>query len=142
VKFRVADEMLGLLKKKKKIPKKAVIIGIDGLPYSLIKTYIQRGVMPGYARMIREGSLHRMESSLPEVSSVAWTSFMTGKNPGDHGIFGFMELDGSYAYRFPNFKDIKAPTFWEKLKVPSVIKPAGDISPASCTATAPPSEYP
>ena len=113
--------MLGLANKKKEHSKKVVVIGIDGLPFSLINEYMRQGVMPQFRQMTREGSFLRMKSSLPEVSSVAWTSFMTGKNPGEHGIFGFMELDDNYCYRFPNFKDIKVPTFWEKLDVPSVI---------------------
>ncbi len=45
-----------------------------------------------------------MRSTLPDVSSVAWSSFITGKNPGEHGIFGFMEIDRhSYDYIFPSF---------------------------------------
>ena len=63
-----------------------------------------------------------METSLPEVSSVAWASFMTGKNPGEHGIFGFLELkDASYDLHFPNYTDVKCPAFWESAGVPSVV---------------------
>ena len=78
--------------------------------------------MPNFKSMIAEGSFHKMETSLPEVSSVAWASFMTGKNPGEHGIFGFMELkDGTYDMYFPNFMDVKAPVFWEGSGLPSVV---------------------
>lgn len=56
-----------------------------------------------------------MRSTLPEVSSVAWSSFMTGKNPGEHGIFGFMEIDRhNYDYIFPNFTSLKEEPFWER----------------------------
>ena len=110
--------------------KKVVVIGIDGLPYSLINTYIQQGVMPNFSQMVQAGNLYRMKSSLPEVSSVAWTSFMTGRNPGEHGIFGFMELNKDYGYRFPNFSDIKSPTVWEKLNIPSVIINIPETYPA------------
>ena len=47
---------------------------------------------------------------------VSWTSFMTGANPGTHGIFGFTDFKpGSYEIRFPNFLDMKAPTIWQTL---------------------------
>ncbi len=114
--------MFPFLKKKKTFAKKVVIIGLDGVPYTLLKAYVNQGIMPNFKAMVSEGSFHKMETSLPEVSSVAWTSFMTGKNPGEHGIFGFMELkNNSYDMYFPNFTDVKAPTFWERTGVPSVI---------------------
>ncbi|MDD5640168.1 MAG: alkaline phosphatase family protein [Syntrophales bacterium] len=103
------------------LEKKAVIIGLDGVPCSLIKYYMEEGIMPHFKEMVAAGSLMPMKSSLPEVSSVAWTSFMTGHNPGQHGIFGFMELDNNnYGYHFPNYLSVKSPTFWEELDVPTI----------------------
>jgi predicted AlkP superfamily phosphohydrolase/phosphomutase len=106
---------------KKSLEKKAVIIGLDGVPCSLLSFYIKQGIMPHLKEIVSSGTLMPMKSSLPEVSSVAWTSFMTGKNPAQHGIFGFMELDrNNYEYHFPNYFSIKSPTFWEELDVPTV----------------------
>ncbi len=57
-----------------------------------------------------------MKASLPEISAVSWTDFMTGTNSGTHGIFGFTDFKpDSYELRFPNFLDVKAPTFWDTL---------------------------
>lgn len=101
--------------------KKAVIIGLDGVPHDLLKHYIQMGIMPHLKEMTQNGQLLPMNSSLPEVSSVAWASFMTGKNPGEHGIMGFMEIDpSSYDFYFPNFLSLKAQPFWEELDVPTI----------------------
>jgi predicted AlkP superfamily phosphohydrolase/phosphomutase len=97
--------------------KKALIIGIDGVPFSLLKTYIKNDVMPHLKNILSHGlTLHQMNASIPDISSVSWTSFNTGVNPGEHGIYGFTNLrpDG-YSLYFPNSKDIKAPTFWEIL---------------------------
>lgn len=103
-----------LFKKTKK--NKACVIGLDGVPFSLIKDLTQRGVMPAFAQLIESGSLHKMKASLPEISSVSWTNFMTGTNSGTHGIFGFTDFkDNSYDLRFPNFSDIKKETFWDNL---------------------------
>ncbi|GLI33415.1 alkaline phosphatase family protein [Desulforhabdus amnigena] len=112
--------MFGAFKKKRKNPK-AVVIGLDGVPYSLIREYMDRGIMPEFARLCQTGQLARMKSSLPEVSSVAWTNFMTGKNPAEHGIFGFMEINKqSYDYIFPNFASLKEMPFWDKENIKTV----------------------
>jgi len=102
--------------------KKIVIIGLDGVPFELIKDFSDKGVMPNTSQIIQEGDLRCMSSSLPEVSSVAWSSIITGKNPAEHGIFGFTELyPNTYQIRFPNFLDLKERPFWERVKENSII---------------------
>jgi len=94
--------------------KKAVILGLDGVPYSLLQRFTLDGIMPNLARLKEEGTLCSMTSSLPEVSSTAWSTFMTGVNPGRHSIFGFMEVNkDTYSWEFPNFNDLKSKTIWE-----------------------------
>jgi predicted AlkP superfamily phosphohydrolase/phosphomutase len=97
--------------------KKALIIGIDGVPHSLLSTYIKSDIMPNLKKILSQGlRLHPMNASIPDISSVSWTSFNTGVNPGEHGIYGFTDLKpDSYSLHFPNSKDVKAPTFWEML---------------------------
>src|SRR5208283_2938135 len=94
--------------------KKAVILGLDGVPYSLLQRFTLDGIMPNLARLKEEGTLCSMTSSLPEVSSTAWSTFITGVNPGRHSIFGFMEVNkDTYAWEFPNFNDLRSKTIWE-----------------------------
>lgn len=104
--------------------KKALIIGIDGVPYELLQGLIEKGCMEGLKKIIDSGyRLHRMHASLPDISSVSWTSFMTGANPAEHGIFGFTELAlNTYELYFPNSRDIKAPLFWQSLREQKRIK--------------------
>lgn len=103
--------MFNLFKKRK-----VVIIGLDGTPYSLLKNLIQRGQMPNLAGILSQGYFGPMRVSLPEVSSVSWSSFMTGTNSGEHGIYGFMDLKpGTYDLYFPNFTDLKSPTLFDEL---------------------------
>ncbi|GAH02645.1 unnamed protein product, partial [marine sediment metagenome] len=76
---------------------RTVIVGLDGVPFDMLKTLAQSGIMPNTQRLIGQGSLGPMRSSIPEISSVAWSSIITGVNPAEHGIFGFMDLiSGSY----------------------------------------------
>ena len=60
------------------------------------------------------GTLLQMDTSIPDISSVAWTSFMTGSNPGRHGIYGFLDLQpNSYKIYFPNSRHIQSKTLWD-----------------------------
>ncbi|HOW85325.1 MAG TPA: alkaline phosphatase family protein [Candidatus Aminicenantes bacterium] len=101
---------------KAKKTDRACVIGLDGVPYGMIVELARRGVMSTMARLMDIGRIHQMRASLPEISSVSWTDFMTGTDSGTHGIFGFTDFKPkSYGIRFPNFLDVKAPTIWDKL---------------------------
>jgi predicted AlkP superfamily phosphohydrolase/phosphomutase len=92
---------------------KIAVIGLDGVPHSLLSKFFKDGVMPCLSRIAERGAFVKTRTSLPPVSSVAWTSFMTGANPGEHGIFGFTDLKpGSLKLHLPSFDDIKAPVIW------------------------------
>ncbi len=94
-----------------------MVLGIDGLPFTLIGDYIDSGILPNFKRILDSGyRLLQMDASIPDVSSTSWTSFMTGVNPGEHGIYGFMDLEpGTYNMVFPSSRDVAAPTVWEIL---------------------------
>src|SRR5829696_6088115 len=90
---------------------RAVVLGLDGVPHSMLKKLIADGVMPRMARLVESGTLQRMESTMPCVSSVAWTSFRTSVNPGQHGITGFTDRRPStYKIHFPTMKCILTST--------------------------------
>ncbi len=68
------------------------------------------------ASMFQRGYFGRMSVCIPEISSVSWSSFMTGTQSGEHGIYGFIDLEpGTYSMSFPNFMHLKAPTLWDEL---------------------------
>ncbi len=106
---------------KKKPKNRVCVIGLDGVPYDLLLDLAKKGVMSAMGRIIDSGHLHKMKASLPEISAVSWTDFMTGTNSGTHGIFGFTDLKpGTYELRYPNSLDVKAPVFWETLAAKNV----------------------
>jgi len=89
---------------------------LDGVPYTLVRKFCENGTWRFVEGLARSGALKQMEVTLPEISAVSWPSFMTGKNPGEHGIYGFTEFEeNGYELHYTNFKDLKAPTFWDKL---------------------------
>lgn len=102
--------------------KRTIIIGLDGVPFSLLKDLSDKGIMPNSKEIILKGVLREMRSSIPEVSAVAWSSIITGCNPAEHGIFGFTDLSvNTYSLRFPNFDDLETPPFWNAVKGRSII---------------------
>ncbi len=102
--------------------RRVIIIGLDGVPFDLLKDLSETGVMPNTGKMISRGIFKKMKSSIPEISSVAWSSIITGANPAEHGIFGFMDLvPGTYNLYFPNFNNLRVRPFWNNIEGKSVI---------------------
>ncbi len=78
--------------KKSKI-NKLVILGLDGLEPSLAEKFMAEGKLPNLARLKKEGSYARLQTTTPSISPVAWSSFMTGSEPSKHNIFDFLSRD-------------------------------------------------
>ena len=76
----------------KKMMNRNIILGIDGVPFELMNSLSQKGIMPNFKELKDSYYFKEMKSSIPHISSVSWSSIITGKNPGEHGIFGFSEL--------------------------------------------------
>lgn len=72
---------------------KVIVIGVDGMDYKLLKAWIDEGVMPNLEALAREGDFSALGTSIPPESPVAWSNFITGRNPGGHGVFDFMHKD-------------------------------------------------
>jgi predicted AlkP superfamily phosphohydrolase/phosphomutase len=108
--------LLGRLRRKEKTPQRIVFIGLDGTPYTFLRRLIAEGRAPNAAKLVQQGSLLRMDSVWPWVSSVAWSTMMTGVNPAKHNIFGFIDRDPStYKQFIPTSRHMKAKTLWEVL---------------------------
>jgi predicted AlkP superfamily phosphohydrolase/phosphomutase len=108
--------LFGRLRKAKEQPQRVVFIGLDGTPYTFMRRLIREGRAPHAARLAEQGSLMRMDSVWPWVSSVAWSTMMTGVNPAKHNIFGFIDRDpATYKQFIPTARQMKAKTLWEVL---------------------------
>jgi predicted AlkP superfamily phosphohydrolase/phosphomutase len=99
----------------KKVPK-LVVIGLDAATWTLIKPWMAEGSMPNLAKLMQAGVSGSLQSVLPPITPPAWTSFMTGKNPGKHGIFNFIETEpAGYAMKYSNATSRRSPTIWKLL---------------------------
>lgn len=93
-----------------------LIIGLDGADWGVIDDLAEQGLLPVIARLRREGAWAPLTSTVPPATFPAWTTFMTGCNPGRHGVFDFTRRrPGTYSLEFVNATYRKAPTLWHIL---------------------------
>lgn len=93
--------------------RRVLVIGLDGATLDLIEPWVEEGKLPNFAKLMREGSYGRLESTLPPHTPVAWTSFMTGMNAGKHGIFDYLTREsGSYKFNPVNASYRRAKPVW------------------------------
>jgi len=91
-----------------------LVVGLDGATWDLIAPWTRAGRLPFLARLMAEGTATYLNSTVLPISPPAWASFMTGKNPGKHGIFDFTGRDWS-SYRMRIMRRPTEPSFWEIL---------------------------
>lgn len=96
---------------------KVCIIGIDGATFKIIDPLFKRGKLKAISNLIKEGKKYELETTIPPLTPSAWSSFMTGKNPGKHGILDFYELDDKLEYRLSSFKLRKQKKLWNILSL-------------------------
>jgi len=70
--------------------RRVMVIGLDGATFKLIRPWIEDGTMPTLQRLMKKGASGVLTTTLPPISSSAWASFATGKNPGKHGLVDFV----------------------------------------------------
>jgi predicted AlkP superfamily phosphohydrolase/phosphomutase len=70
---------------------RTVVIGLDGVAWRLLEPLIEHGSMPRLASLRARGAWGTLDSTVPTYTPPAWTSAITGVNPGRHGIYGFIE---------------------------------------------------
>lgn len=77
----------------KSVGKKVLILGIDGLDPNLLTQFMQEGVLPNFSKLAKEGSFSKLATMMAPQSPVAWSTFITGLDPGGHGIYDFITRD-------------------------------------------------
>jgi predicted AlkP superfamily phosphohydrolase/phosphomutase len=68
-----------------------LVLGIDGMDPTLLDRYMARGLLPHFAQLRDQGLYTRLGTTTPPESPVAWSTFATGCNPGQHGLFDFIQ---------------------------------------------------
>ena len=73
--------------------KRVVVIGLDGLDPGVVRRLMSEGRMPHFKKLAESGTFTDLQTTLPPISPVAWSSFQTGVNPGKHNIYDFLNRD-------------------------------------------------
>ncbi|HYI92557.1 MAG TPA: alkaline phosphatase family protein [Bryobacteraceae bacterium] len=97
---------------------KVLLIGLDGATFSILDPLMATGVMPVLKDLLASGTRGELESVVPALTPPAWTSLMTGRTPGHHGIFDFLRFEFRPAgrqLRILDAQDVATPTIWSIL---------------------------
>ena len=93
-----------------------IIFGVDGGTLEIVRPLVAKGLLPNFARVMERGVAGELGSTFPPMTFPAFTTFMTGKNPGGHGVFDFFErVPGRYGVRFVNANSRRSRTLWRML---------------------------
>ncbi|MBN1423081.1 alkaline phosphatase family protein [Candidatus Fermentibacteria bacterium] len=95
---------------------KCILLGLDGATYDLLDPWMEEGILPHLKSLLSRGAKGVLRSTDPPTTPPAWTSVLTGVNPGKHGIFDFRD---SY-HRDPrrplvSSRSMRAPRIWQIL---------------------------
>ena len=112
----------------------ALVLALDGASFAVIEPLIAAGHLPNLGRWIAEGHARPLPSTTPPVTFPAWSSFMTGLEPGEHGIFDFSQkVPGRYRVRFVNASDRRGQSIYA-----AVSRAGGRVLVLGLPATFPP----
>ena len=89
--------------------KRAVIVGFDGMDPELAERFMEKGKLPNLAKLHQQGTFRKLRTTFPAISPVAWSTFMTGVNPGKHNIYDFLARDRNSYLPFLSSVEIRGP---------------------------------
>lgn len=91
---------------------RVALIGLDGVPYSLLSNHPDR--FEHINALIDDGSGGAMEGVVPTASSVTWPVLTTGVNPGETGVYGLVDRHvGTYETYVTAADDVQSPHLWD-----------------------------
>lgn len=73
--------------------KQVIVLGFDGMDPGLTEQMMDAGQLPHLAGLRKTGSYRRIGTTIPPQTPVAFSTFITGTNPGGHGIYDFIHRD-------------------------------------------------
>lgn len=100
---------------------KALVIGLDGATWKLLRPWMAAGELPTLQALVDQGVSGDLISVVPFLSPPAWTSLVTGVNPGKHGIYDFLRrLPGEMTMINESSRSRRVPAIWQLLSTAGV----------------------
>lgn len=100
---------------------RAFVLGLDGVPWSLLSEWAAAGTLPNVARLFETGATGPLESTSPATTPVAWPSIFTGVGPDKHGIYAFHGLTAAHTRELNTNATIDQPKLWDLLAPAQVL---------------------
>jgi predicted AlkP superfamily phosphohydrolase/phosphomutase len=95
---------------------RVLVVGWDGADWDILDPLLATGELPTLQELIGRGSRGISRSCLPSHSWAAWPTFLTGRDPGGHGVFDILEYRPGATRRLPvSYRSILAPTWPQRL---------------------------
>src|SRR4028118_998071 len=94
---------------------KALMIGLDGATFSLLKPLMDDGIMPFLKKFLSEGVHGDLMSTPNPLTPPAWISMVTGRSPNVHGVHDFLRPEssnGDVFLKINDSRDIRCETLW------------------------------
>ncbi|MFV2073977.1 MAG: alkaline phosphatase family protein [Thermoanaerobaculales bacterium] len=93
--------------------RKVLLLGLDGLDWDLVLPWVRSGRMPNLQRVMDAGTWGDMESIVPMLSPIIWTTVATGVTPDVHRVLDFVEKDPSSGQMVPiTGRSRRVPAIW------------------------------
>jgi predicted AlkP superfamily phosphohydrolase/phosphomutase len=92
-----------------------LLIGLDGATFSVLDPFMEDGTMPFLRNFASNGARGVLLSTPNPQTAQAWPSLMTGRSPGNHGVFDFVrfqERTGGPYMTVTNSRDLCCETIW------------------------------
>ncbi|EMA38952.1 alkaline phosphatase family protein [Halobiforma nitratireducens] len=95
---------------------RTLLVGVDAACERVLEPLVADGEVPTLESLIEapDAASGPLESQIPPWTASAWPSMYTGKNPGKHGVYGFLSFDG-YDWDVVNATDVRERALWELL---------------------------
>jgi predicted AlkP superfamily phosphohydrolase/phosphomutase len=114
------------------VPRRVLVVGLDGASFALLAPWAAAGELPEIAALMAAGSHAEIRSTFPVLTPPAWSTFVTGKNPGKHGVYSFRELAwrGYASGDLVTADHLRARTLWDVAGEAGLVVGAVNVPPA------------
>jgi len=101
------------------LPRETILIGLDGLGMSEIDEWLTPDGLSNIDQIITHDHPYSFKSTTPPWTPCAWPSFLSGRNPGKHGVFDFFTNNG-YNKELIDRPTVDAPYLFEVAEAENV----------------------
>lgn len=94
---------------------RVVLIGLDGATWSVLDPLMRDGTMPFLGEFVDGGARATLTSTAHPLTPAAWTTVVTGRSPGSHGVYDFVRVErgGEHlSYTLSTSADVVGDTIW------------------------------